>query len=118
MGSNNKQDVGLREYACPLPKTGTYQAFTIVGQSRAPIYCNFISLHVVGCHLVRCLRTFTFPSQYCDLKFDNVYYLPVENTVFRYIHIEISTADGKPITLTDSKVNSVSVLHFRRVSMW
>jgi hypothetical protein len=73
---------GICELACPPPKAGIYAAFTVVGASRAVIYCNLTSPQFVGCELVRCLRTFIFPSQYCHYTYDNIYYLPVEKRMY------------------------------------
>jgi hypothetical protein len=78
LGNNDTWEVGLSEYACPPPKPGTHQAFDVVGHSRALIYCNLITPQFVGGQLVRCLRTITIPSLYCDYKFINICYLPVE----------------------------------------
>jgi hypothetical protein len=77
LGSNDKWEVGLCEYACTPPKFGTHQAFDIVGQSRGLIYCNLTAPQFVGDQLVRCLRTITIPSQYRNYNF-HIYYVPVE----------------------------------------
>lgn len=50
----------------------------------------------MGGQVVRCVRTITLPSQYCDHNFNNIYYLPVEGSSRRQIRIQILTADGKP----------------------
>jgi len=73
LGNNDRWEVGLREYACPPTKLGTHQAFVIVGQSRALIYCNLIALQFVGGKFVRCLRNITIPSQYCNYSFHNIH---------------------------------------------
>jgi len=114
----NRWEVGLCEYACPPPKLGTHQAFDIVGQSRALIYCNLIALQFVGGQLVRCLRTITIPSQYCNYSFHNIHYVPVENRLVRHVHIQIKTADGKTAAFPDGRSPSVTLLHFRRIPTW
>ena len=108
LGNNDKWDVGLCEHAFPPPKLVTHQAFEVVEQSKALIYCNLITPQFVGGQLVRCLRTNTFPSQYSDKKITTVHYLPVERRFIRHIHIQIKTADGK-------SAPSVGVLYFRRI---
>ena len=87
LGSNDRWEIGLCEYACPPPKIGTHQAFDIVGESRALIYCNLIVPQFIGDQLDRCLRTISIPSQYCNYNFHNIYYVPVEkrlNVMFIY----------------------------------
>ena len=76
MGNNDKWEVGLSEYALPPPKIETYQAFRVVRQSRAPIYCNLITPQFMGVQLARCLRTITIPSQCCVQKFAKIPNLP------------------------------------------
>ena len=95
LGNNDRWEVGLSEYACPPPKPGTHHAFAVIRQSRALIYCNLIAPPFVGGPLVMCLRTITIPSQYCDYKFTNIHYLPIEKSFIRHVHIQIKTADGK-----------------------
>jgi len=118
LGNNDRWEVGLCENACPPPKLGTHQAFDIVGQSRALIYCNLIAPQFVGGQLVRCLRTITSPSQYCNYSFHNIHYVPVEKRLIRHVHIQIKTADGKTTAFPDGRSPSVIVLHFRRVRTW
>jgi hypothetical protein len=116
LGNNDRWEVGLSEYACPPPKPGTHQAFDI-GQSRALVYCNLITPQFVGGQLVRCLRTVTILSQYCDYKFTNVHYLPVEKSLIRHVHIQIKTADGKSAAFPGGRT-PVIVLHFRLIPTW
>ena len=78
LDNKDRWEIGLCEYACPPPKSGAHQAFVIAGQSSALIYCNLITPLFVGGQLVRCLRAVTIPSQYCDYKFHNFHYVPVE----------------------------------------
>ena len=118
LGNNDRLEVGLSEYACHPPKPGTHQAFAVIGQSRALIYCNLITPQFVGGHLVRCLRTISIPSQYCDHKFTNIHYLPVEKRFVRHVHIQIKTADNKYAAFPDCRTPSVIVLHFRRIPTW
>ena len=109
LGNNDRWEVGLCEYACPPPKPGTNQAFEVIGQYRALIYCNLITPQFVGGQLVRCLRTITIPSQYCIHKFINIHYLPVEKRFICHVHIQIKTADGKSAALPDGSTPSVIV---------
>ena len=118
LGNNDNWEVGLSEYACPPPKPWTHQAFAVVGQYRALIYCKLITPQFVGVQLVRCLRTITIPSQYCDYKFTKIHYLPVEKSFIRHVHIQIKTADIKSAAFPDGRTPSVIVLHFRRIPTW
>ena len=118
LGNNDRWEAGLCKYVCPPPKRGAHQAFDIVGQSRALIYCNLIAPQFVGGQLVRCLRTITIPSQYCNYSFHNIHYVPVEKQLIRHVHIQIKTADGKTAVSPDGRSPSVIVLHFRPIPTW
>ena len=63
LGNNDRWEVGLSEYAFPPQQLGNHQAFAVIGQSRALIYCNLITPQFVGVQLIRCLRTTTITSQ-------------------------------------------------------
>ena len=103
LGNSDKWKLGLREYACPPPKTGTYQAFTVVGQSTALIYSNLITPLIVGGQLVRCLRTIAITSQYCGNKFAKNHYFPVERRfIFTFIYRFLQPTAHRPPSLTAS----------------
>ena len=87
LGNNHEWEFGLSVYACPPPKPCTHQVFAVDGNTRASIYCNLIAPQFVGGQIVRCLRTITMPSQYCDHKFTNILYLQVEKCFIRHVLI-------------------------------
>jgi hypothetical protein len=87
LNSNYDWEVGLCEFSCVPPKAGIYQDHVVVGESNALIYCNIISPQFMGNNLVRCLRTFICPSQYCNFNFEQVYYVPVEKKTIKHIRI-------------------------------
>ena len=58
--NNDQWEIGLCEYACPPPKLGAHQAFDIVGQFRALMYCNLVAPQFVGGQLVRSVRLLLF----------------------------------------------------------
>jgi hypothetical protein len=118
LGTKDSWEVGVCEYACPPRKVGVYKPVDVISSSRASIYCNLVPRQFVGNELVRCLRTFTFPSQKCHLTYDNIYYVPVEKKSIRHIRIEVLTLSGKPVVFSDSRDPSICVLHFRRIPGW
>jgi hypothetical protein len=73
-------EVGLCEFSCVPPATGTIKPNVIVGDVTALIYCNIISPQFVGGNFVRCLRTVMQPSQTRTFIFETVYYMHVEKT--------------------------------------
>jgi hypothetical protein len=75
-------EVGICEVSCPPPILGTGLPLTTVGNSHVLVYCNVISPQFVGSDMVRCLRTFIFPSTNCENVFDKIYYVPVEERKF------------------------------------
>jgi len=63
------------------------------------VYCDVISPQYVGKSLVRCLRTFIYPTIYGEHVYDCVYYLPVEKHTIKNIRIEILQLTGKRVDL-------------------
>jgi hypothetical protein len=72
LNSNYDWEVGLCEFSCVPPATGTIKPNVLVGDVTTLIYCNIISLQFVGGNLVRCLRTVMQPSQACTFNFETV----------------------------------------------
>jgi hypothetical protein len=70
----------------------------------------------VGNKLVRCLRTITHPTAYCQHKFQNIYYLPVEKRHIQDIRINILNMQGEQVPFKDGREPMELVLHFGRVS--
>jgi len=65
------------------PKSGTLKPLEIVGETNAMVYFDLITHKFVGKNYVRCLRTFIYPSKYCDLTLQNVYYVLIEKLTFQ-----------------------------------
>jgi hypothetical protein len=111
----DKWEVGLCEFTCSPPAVGTFKPTAIVSKSHGLIYCNLISPQFMGDKSLRCLRTFTYPSLYCQHVFENIYYVPVEKRSFREIRIEALTLEGVRVPFKSSEVPTKVVLHFRGV---
>ena len=110
-------EMGVCEFSYPSNSVGTFKHTTVVGDTTGLIYCDLISPQHVGRALVRCMRTFIYPSLSGQHVFDNVYYLPVEKRI-KSIRIELLQLTGKPVEFRSSTTPSKVVLHFRRVSTW
>jgi hypothetical protein len=115
LDSNYRWEVGVTEFTCPPPAVGNIKPVVVVGDTNAIIYCNLIEQQFVGDKLIRCLRTFINPSQYCEHKFDTIYYVPVENLHIRHIRIEIRDLAGKLINYKNNNTPIKLVLYFRRI---
>jgi hypothetical protein len=48
LGSTDNWEVGLCEFSCPPPKTGTLKPVSMVGDTSALIYCDLITPQFVG----------------------------------------------------------------------
>ena len=107
-------EVGLCEFTCPPGKLGTVSDLNIVGDNNGLIYCDMISPQFVGSTLVRCLRTYIYPSLECLHNFENVHYLPVEKQRISNIRIEILTLKGDRVAFKGGKTPAKLALHFRR----
>ena len=79
------------------------------------IYCDLITPQIVGTENIRLLRIIICPAQMGSHMFLNVYYVPVEKTLFHNIRIELRVSDGGPAAFEDSIISTKVVLHFRRV---
>ena len=84
LGSIDNWEVGLCEFSCPPQKSGTLKPVE-VGETKALIYCDWITPQFMGDDYVRCLRTFIHPSKYCEHTFHNVYYVYVQKRSFQDI---------------------------------
>ena len=72
----------------------------------------------VGSSLVRCLRTYVYPSpERQQGRFENVYYVRAEKQKIKNITIEILTLEGERVKFEDSETPSRLVLHFRKVPL-
>jgi len=114
LGSQKDWEVGVCEKSCPPPVVGTGLPLTTVGETHSLVYCNVISPQFIGDDLVRCLRSFIFPTTHCHHVFDKNFYVPIEKQRFQKIRIEVLTLEGKRVNFRDSKIPIKVVLHFRK----
>jgi hypothetical protein len=103
-------EVGLCEFTCP-PDTNTF------GDNIGLIYCDLISPQFVGSSLVRCMRTYIYPSLRCQHVFENVYYLHVEKRRINNIRLQILTSEGSKVVFKSGETPSKLVLHFHRCNI-
>ena len=87
---------------------------TTIGNTKVLVDCNVIATPYVGSDMVRCLRTFIYPSTTCENLFDKIYYVPVEQRKFQEIRIVFLITNGKRVPFEESKVPTKVVLHFRK----
>ena len=107
-GPNTNWEVGLCEFTCP----------GAIGNGVGLIYTDLISPQFVGSSLVRCLRTYVYPSPERHRgRFENVYYVRAEKQNIKNITIEILTLEGERFKFEDSETPSRLVLHFRKVPL-
>jgi len=118
LGPNDNWEVGLCEILYPPSAVGTLKPLNVVGDTTALVYCDLISPQYVGKSLVRCLRTFVYPTMYGEHAYDYIYYLRVEKHTIKSIRIEILQLTAKRVEFKSSKTPTKIVLHFRRVSAW
>jgi len=114
-GSTDNWEFGLCEFSCPRQKPTNMKPIEVIGETNALIYCDLITPQFVGSDYVRCLRTFIHPSKFCEHRFNNVYYVPVQKRSFQDISILIKDIKGKNINFKAGAVPTKAVLHFRRV---
>jgi len=118
LGYSENWEVGVCEFSYPPNSVGTFKQRTVVGDTTGLLYCHLISPQYLGRALVRCMRTFTYPSLSVQHVFDNVYNPPVGKRTFRTIRLEILQLTGKQFEFKSTTMPSNVVLHFRRVSKW
>ena len=118
LGPNDKWEVGLCEISYPPNQVGTLKSVNVVGDTTVLVYTDFISAQYVGKKLVRCLRTFIYPTINGEHIYSNIYYVPVEKHTIKNIRIEMLQLTGKRVEFKSSKSPAKVVLHFRRVSAW
>jgi hypothetical protein len=80
-----KLEVGLSEITCPPPAVGNVIPVLVIGDTNSLIYCNVIQPQFFGNALIRCLSTIITPSAFNNHRFDNIYYVPVEQRHIRHI---------------------------------
>ena len=69
-------------------------AVDVISSTNVLIYCDLITLQFVSNDNVRLLRTIICPTQLGNRQIQNVYFLPVEKTLFQDIRIELRVTDG------------------------
>ena len=89
LGSSDNWEVGVCEFSYPPNSVGTFRHTTVFDDITGLIYCDLISPQYVGRALIRCMRTFIYPSLSGQHVFNNIYILPVENRTFKSIRTEI-----------------------------
>ena len=117
LGSSDACELGLSKisYKAPYRQIMQGAVLDVISSTNALIYCDLIKPQFVGKENVRLLCTIICPTQSRNHVFQNVYYLPVEKTLFQDRRIELRAADGEAATFEDSIIPKKVVLHFRRV---
>jgi len=106
LGSTSNWEVGVCEISCSSFPEGAIPVL---------LYCNLISPQFLGGSKVRCIRTFRlYPNAMCQHKFQNVQYVPVEQSRFQDIRMEFLTTEGLIIPFEVSTMPTKVVLHFRK----
>jgi len=85
LGSASDWEFGLAEIFYKAPNRQILQGavFDVVSSINVLIYCDLITPQFVGSDNVRLLRTIICPTQLGNYLFQNVYYLPVEKSLFQ-----------------------------------
>ena len=108
LGPNTNWEVGLCEFMCP----------GAIGKGIGFIYCDLMSPQFVGSSLIRCLRTYVYPSPERQRgSFENVFYVPAKKQKMTNIIVEILKLKGEQIKFEDSETPSRLVQHFRKVPL-
>jgi len=118
LSSAENWEVGICEFSCPLPNTGTFKPVAVKEETNVLIYYNLIYPQFEGNNYVCCLRTFIFPSACCQHIFNELYDVPVEQRKFQDIGIEILTPESKCVHSKDSTETVKLVLHFGWTPAW
>ena len=79
------------------------------------VYCDLVAPQYVADQNLRTLRIIHYPSRDWEHRFENVYYLPVEKSVFRGINIQMRLMDGSTVPFEAGILHVKMVLNFRRV---
>jgi len=89
LGPNDKWEVGLCEISYPPNQIGTLKSVNVVGDNTVLVYTDLISTQYVGRVLVRCLRTFIYPTLHGEHIYNNIYYLHVEKSTIKNIRLDL-----------------------------
>ena len=117
LGTSSDWEVGLAEISYKAPNRQVMQGAVVdlISSTIVLTYCDLISPQFVSTENVRLLRTIICPTQLGNHLFLNVYYLPVEKSLFQDIRIELRVSGGGPAAFEDSTIPTKVVLHFRRI---
>jgi len=108
LGPNTNWEVWFSEFTCA----------GAIGKGIGLIYCDLILPQFVGRSLVRCLRTYIYPSPERQRgRFENVYYVPADKQKITNISVELLTLEGERVNFEDSETPSRLALHFRKVRL-
>jgi len=85
LGSSSDWEFGLCEISYKPPQRLIVQGALIdqIGDVNILVYCDLVTLKLVGSELGSVLRTFITPSQTGQHLFSNIYYHPVEKITLR-----------------------------------
>jgi len=72
LGTNDKWEVGLFEISYPPNQVGTLKSVSVVGNIMVLVYTDLILPQYVGRALVRCLRTFIYPTLRAEHIYNNI----------------------------------------------
>jgi len=79
------------------------------------VYCYLVAPQFVADQILRTLRIIHYPSIVGEHRFQNIYYLPVEKSVFQDVNIQMRLMDGSTVPFEAGILPVKMVLHFRRV---
>ena len=84
LGQSSNWEVGLTEISYRAPNRQILQGSVVdvISSINVLIYCDLITPQFVETENVRVLRTILCPTQSGNHRFQNVYYVPVEKTLF------------------------------------
>ena len=73
------------------------KANTLVDKTMVFVYCDLVAPQFVSDQNLRTLRIIHYPSIVGEQRFQNVYYLPVEKSVFQDVNIQMRLMDGSTV---------------------
>ena len=113
--SSSEWKVGLCEISYGGPSNELAKPTTLVDKTMVFVYCDLVAPQFVADQYLRTLRIIHYPSVDGEHRFQNIYYLPVEKSVFRDFNIQMRLMDGSTVPFEAGILPVKMVLHFRRV---
>jgi len=113
--SSSEWEVGLCEISYGGPSNEIVTPNTRDDKTMVFVYCDLVAPQFVADKNLRTLRIIHFPSVVGEHLFQNVYYLPVEKSVFRDVNIHMRLMDGSTVPFEAGILPVKMVLTFRRV---